>query len=71
MDYEIQKDIEENMKNTGSFEPFSLTVEHILGALYLLLIGHLFGIIVFFVEFLCGNDNKLLVFIYKILKKRK
>lgn len=65
-DYEIQKNIEENTKNIGSFEPVKLTVSHILGALLFLLFGNAFGLIVFLIELLWGNDKRLL----KTLRRR-
>lgn len=50
MNYVIQRNIIENMKPPGNSEPVKLSVEHILGALFLLLFGHLFACVVLTIE---------------------
>lgn len=59
-DYNIQKNIEENTANAGSFEPVKLTVSHILGPLLFLLFGNAFGFLIFLIELIWGNDRRFL-----------
>lgn len=61
MDYDIQQNLEEN-GGTHNL-PVKLSVDHILGALFLLLFGNAFATVSFLVEILlnyCCN-NKLTV----------
>ncbi|XP_063702358.1 uncharacterized protein LOC134832305 [Culicoides brevitarsis] len=58
MDYEIQRNIIANTKNKGSREPVKLSVSHILGPLFILLFGNLFGFVAFLIEIFWGKDKK-------------
>uniref|UniRef100_A0A336LV05 CSON002664 protein n=1 Tax=Culicoides sonorensis TaxID=179676 RepID=A0A336LV05_CULSO len=60
LDYEVQKNIEENTKLLGNFKPVKLSVPHITGALFLLIFGNLIGTVIFVIEILWANDQKLL-----------
>lgn len=63
MNYDIQRNLEENGKPPQAGVPIKLSVEHILGALLLLLFGNVLAIISFSVELLANyvNKNKLKV----------
>lgn len=63
MDYDIQRNLEENGKPPQGGEPIRLSVEHMLGALLLLLFGNVFATISFSVEMLTKyfDKNKLKV----------
>lgn len=50
MNYNIQRNIEENGKPPDGGEPVKLSVQHILGALYLLLFGSIGAAVSFVVE---------------------
>ncbi|XP_063707554.1 uncharacterized protein LOC134836266 [Culicoides brevitarsis] len=50
MNYDIQRNIEENAKPPEGGEPVRLSVQHILGALFLLLFGSIAATISFFFE---------------------
>lgn len=52
MDYDIQRNIRENMKPASNNEPIRLSVRHILGVWFILLFGFLFAGMVFTVEIL-------------------
>lgn len=54
MDYNIQQTLEENEKSRQGGAPIKLTVEHILGALFILLIGNSIATIFFLLEMLFG-----------------
>lgn len=58
MDYDIQRNLEENGRPKQSGEPKRLSVEHILGALLLLLFGNVFATISFFIEMFTNWFNK-------------
>lgn len=50
MDYDIQRNIEENGKPPDGGEPIMLSIQHILGALFLLLFGNIFASVCFVIE---------------------
>ncbi len=52
MDYDIQRTLEENEKPPHGGEPVKLSVDHILGALFVLLIGNALATVFFLVEVL-------------------
>lgn len=58
MDYDIQRNLEENGKTKKGREPIKLSVEHILGAIFLLLMGNAVASIFFFVELLLSCQQK-------------
>lgn len=57
MDYAIQRNIEVNSKPPDGGEPIKLSIQHILGALLLLLFGNTFASVTFVLEIL-WNYNK-------------
>lgn len=61
MNYDIQRNLEENGKPPTGGEPIKLSVEHVLGALFLLLFGTALATISFLVEMLLKHKNKLKV----------
>lgn len=56
MDYDIQRNLEENSKPPKG-EPVKLSIEHIIGAMFLLFLGNVVATIVFFVELLFSYYN--------------
>lgn len=56
MDYDIQRNLEENGQKSKTIRrngrPIKLSVEHILGALYVLLFGNVVAVVCFSVEML-------------------
>lgn len=58
MDYVIQKNIEDNAKPPEQSDPKILSVQHILGAIFLLLLGDICATVLFFIELLFGYCQK-------------
>lgn len=58
MDYGIQRKLEENGKQPQAGVPIKLSVQHILGALFLLLFGNCFATIAFIVEMLLNTFKR-------------
>lgn len=52
MDYDIQQSLEENGKPPKAGAPIRLSVEHILGALFVLLFGNVLASVFFVLEIL-------------------
>lgn len=52
MDYEIQRNIEENGKPKLQLDPVKLLEQHILGVIFLLLLGNAAATFIFFLEIL-------------------
>lgn len=50
MDYDIQRSIEENSKQTDGGEPVKLSIQHVLGALLLWIFGSAVAVFVFGLE---------------------
>ncbi|XP_063697569.1 uncharacterized protein LOC134828520 [Culicoides brevitarsis] len=65
VDAEIQNNLMENSRKVANPEPVKLTISHILGPLFLLLFGMVFGLVAFIAENLWGNDKKLLKVVQK------
>lgn len=68
MDYTIQKNIEENGKPPEGGEPIKISVDHILGALFLLLFGNLAATVSFIFEIIWFYNLRKSSFIKKIMK---
>lgn len=58
MDFNIQRNLEENGKPRKAGEPIRLSVEHVLGALFLLLFGNIAATISFSIEMLLNYFNR-------------
>lgn len=52
MDYDVQRNLEENSKPPQGGAPVKLSVQHILGALFMLLFGNALAVISFLLEML-------------------
>lgn len=66
MDYNIQRNLEENGKTPEGGDPIKLSIEHILGALLLLLFGNAFATISFSVEILTKYFDKIKLKVHNI-----
>lgn len=71
MDYDIQRNIEENGKPPDGGEPVKLSVQHILGALFLLLFGTLTAGIAFVFELFWYHKVQKSVMVKKVAQKWK
>lgn len=64
MDYDIQRNIEGNSRTSGGGEPVKLSIEHILGALFLWMFGNIVAVIIFVLEvldtFIFNNEGQSL-----------
>lgn len=69
MDYSIQRTIEENGKPPDNSEPVRLSVQHILGALFLLVFGHLAATVCLILEIFWDAYGKKLVLAQKTVYK--
>uniref|UniRef100_A0A336LSD3 CSON002663 protein n=1 Tax=Culicoides sonorensis TaxID=179676 RepID=A0A336LSD3_CULSO len=58
MDHVIQRNLFLNMKPAGNSEPVKLSVFHVIGALFLLIFGHLIAFLVFLIEIFFENSQK-------------
>lgn len=67
MDYDIQRSIVENGKAHDGGEPVKLSIQHILGALFLWMFGNSAGILVFVLEKLWNYNKKNIVRLSRIL----
>lgn len=50
MDYDIQRSVEENSKQPDGSEPVKLSIQHVLGALFLWIFGSAVAVFVFGLE---------------------
>lgn len=71
MDYDIQRNIEENGKPPDGNEPVKLSVQHILGALFLLLFGSVAATVSFIFELFWYHKVQKSVLIQKVAQKWK
>lgn len=58
MDYDIQRSIVENSKPPDGGEPVKLSIQHILGAVFLWIFGNAAAIIFFVLEILWNFNKK-------------
>lgn len=71
MDYSIQRNIEENSKTPDGSEPVKLSIQHILGALFLLLFGNIAAIICFLLEIFWHYKARRMLMLKKSLTQWK
>lgn len=71
MDYDIQRNIEENGKPPEGGEPVKLSIQHILGALFLLLFGSIAALISFIIELIWYHNVQKSALIQKVTRKWK
>lgn len=67
MDYDIQRNIEENSKPPDGGEPVKLSIQHILGALFLWIFGNAAAVIFFVLEVLWNFNKKRVVAVLRTL----
>lgn len=71
MDYSIQRNIEENSKTPDGNEPVKLSIQHILGAVFLLLFGNIAATICFLLELFWNYKAKRILMLKKSLTQWK
>lgn len=67
MDYGIQRNIEENSKPPDGGEPVKLSVQHILGAVFLWIFGSSLATVAFVIEMIWYYNKKKVVALLKTL----
>lgn len=70
MDYDIQRSIVENSKAPDGGEPVKLSIQHILGALFLWIFGNAAAVVFFVIEILWNyNKKKIAALLQTLLAK--
>ncbi|KAG4071256.1 hypothetical protein HA402_003960 [Bradysia odoriphaga] len=70
MNYNIQRNIESNSKPPDGGEPVKLSIQHVLGALFLWTFGNSAAVIVFVLELLWQYNRKRMVTLLRLVRRK-